>query len=114
MAKKKAARPTAKKATKPVKKSARKAEHVRLASRGTKGDQGEEGSCTKGSQTRLESPKVRTHLGQESPPGRRSRKKVAARKAVARRQAAKAAKPVRSAKASKPAARKAAPRRRRR
>ena len=105
MAKKKAARPNAKKAKRPVKKSARKASKSASRPAARKATKAKKAPARKAA-------KSASNARKSAPtPARKSAKKKSVRKAAPKKAAARksAAKPVRSAKVSKPAARKAAP-----
>ena len=111
MAKKKAARPTAKKAKRPVKKSARKATKSASRPAARKATKAKKAPARKAAKPASKARKSAPTPARKTV--RKAKKKVVAkkvaRKAVARKTAAKTSKPIRRAKVSKPAARKAAP-----
>ena len=118
MAKKKAARPTAKKATKPVKKTARKAGKSASRPAARKATKAKKAPARKAARPAANARKSTPTPARKNVPARKkAAKKVVAKKVVANKAAARktlskpAAKPIRRVKASKPAtaARKAAP-----
>ena len=111
MAKKKAARPTAKKAKRPVKKSARKASKSASRPAARKATKAKKAPARKAAKPASKARKSAPTPARKA--AKKARRKGARRrppgKPLPRKPAAKASKPVRRAKVSKPAARKAAP-----